>query len=114
MAIDDATRIKHMLDTAEKIVSKCRGKKRVDLDADEDLVLILVRLLEVFGEAANGITQELQAKSEDIAWRESAAMRNRLIHAYFDVNLDIVWKVVSEEIPAVIEPLKKISKALEK
>jgi uncharacterized protein with HEPN domain len=105
--IDDNTRLHHIVDAASKAVRFSRAKKRSDLDTDEILGLALVRLMEVIGAAA-GISEQLKEKYPEIVWREMAGMRNRLIHGYFEVDLDIVWQTVKKELPALIREIKKV------
>jgi uncharacterized protein with HEPN domain len=105
---DDATRLRHILDSARKAVSFTHGKRRGDLEMDEMLALALVRLLEVIGEASTGITEELRAKYPEIPWREMSNTRNRLIHGYFDISYDMVWETVTKELPPLIVKLEKV------
>jgi len=105
---DDEVRLKHILDAAREAVSFAEGHCREDLDSDRKLNLSLVRLLEIIGEAARGITEEFRQEHSELPWKSMAGMRNRLIHGYFDVNLDVVWKTVTNDLPALIEKLEKI------
>jgi len=66
--------------------------------ADELRSLAVVRLLEVVGEAANSVSEELRNRYPDVPWRQVIAMRNRLIHGYFDVDLHIVRDTVLEDL----------------
>ncbi len=104
---DDITRLRHILDAARKAVQFTQGKDRVDLERDELLGFGLVRLLEIVGEAAVGVSEGLRARHPEIAWRQMSGMRNRLIHGYFEVNQDLVWKTVTEELPPLIAQLQK-------
>jgi uncharacterized protein with HEPN domain len=65
----------------------------------------VIRNIEIIGEAAKGISEELRAETPHIPWKSMAAMRDRLIHHYFGINLDIVWQVVSEELPDLVPEL---------
>ena len=105
---DDATRLHHIMDSACKAVSFTYGKKRNDLDTDEQLALALVRLLEVIGEASIGITERLKAKYPEIPWRVMSNTRNRLIHGYFDISYELVWETVVKELPPLIAKLEKV------
>ena len=87
---EDAVRLHHMLDAAQEACSFVQGKGRSDLDTDRKLVLSLVRLVEVIGEASGQVSKELQAAHPEIPWPAIVGMRNRLIHAYFDIDLDRV------------------------
>lgn len=74
------------------------------MDGDRKLKHALVRLLEIIGEAANGMSSSIKEEHPDIPWKEMIGMRNRLIHGYFDVDIDTVWQTVSKDIP----PLKSL------
>jgi uncharacterized protein with HEPN domain len=100
--------LRHMLDHALEAVAMTKGKTRADLDKDRQLNLALVRLLEIIGEAASRIPKEEQAHSTDISWSEIVSLRNRLIHGYDTVDFDILWQIVKQDLPGLIESLKKI------
>ena len=108
--IDDASRLQLILEAAQKAVRYTKNRKRNDLDTDELLGLGLIRLLEIIGEAAWGISDSLRNKHPEIAWRQMANMRNRLIHGYFDVNNDLVWETVTLELPPLIAQIKAVIK----
>lgn len=97
-----------MLDAAKKAAEFTKGRDRNDLENDEKLTLALVRLLEVLGEAAKGISQDARQRYPKIPWKEISGTRDRLIHGYFDVDLNIVWQIVTTDLPALIDELKKI------
>lgn len=105
---DDEIRLRHILDAAREAISFTEGHRREDLDSDRKLNLSLVRLLEIIGEAARGITEEFRQEHSELPWKSMAGMRDRLIHGYFDVNLDVVWKTVTNDLPPLIEKLEKI------
>jgi uncharacterized protein with HEPN domain len=97
-----------MLDHALEAVAMIKGKTRADLNKDRQLNLALVRLLEIIGEAATRIPKEEQACHGDISWSEIISLRNRLIHGYDTVDFDILWQIVSHDLPKLIESLKKV------
>lgn len=100
--------LRHMLDHALEAVAMTRGKTRADLDKDRQLNLALVRLLEIIGEAASRIPKEDQARHADISWPEIVSLRNRLIHGYDAVDFDILWQIVNQDLPGLIESLRKV------
>ena len=108
---EDTVRLRHMLDAAQEAVSFVQGKKRGDLDTDRKLVLSLIRLVEIIGEAATQITKEFQGAHPALPWPLIVGMRNRLIHAYFDIDLDRIWDTVKDDLPSLISELKKIVKS---
>ena len=87
-------RLRHMLDAAQKAVEYTSGCARGDLGGDEKLTLAIVRLLEILGEAGKNVSKECQAEWPGIPWRQIAGTRDRLIHGYFDVDLEFVWEIV--------------------
>lgn len=98
----------HMLDHAREAMALVQGKTRADLDADRLLNLALVRLLEIIGEAANRIPEEEQARHAEIPWPQIVSLRNRLIHGYDSVDFDILWQIVTEDLPPLIASLETI------
>lgn len=111
MRADDSIRISHMQEAAEKAVGFSAGKTRADLDDKEMLVLSLVKCVEIIGEAANKVSDETQREIPTIPWTDIIGMRHRLIHGYFDINLDIVWTTVTQELPELIEELRNAQTA---
>ena len=107
----DVTRLRHMIDAAETIGRVIAGRRREDLDAHETLALALTRAIEIFGEAASRLSPEARAAAPQAPWAEIIGMRNRLVHAYFDVDHDIVWKAATEEIPALLPIIRSLLQA---
>lgn len=101
-------RLRHMLDHAREAFSMVEGKRRVDLDTDRKLNLALVRLLEILGEAAGRISKEERDRYSNIPWVEIVGLRNRLIHGYDEVDFDILWQIVTADLPPLIKNLEKV------
>ena len=104
---EDIVRLRHMLDSARRAAQLTETCRRADLDKDDKLALALVRLLEILGEAAKNVSDNCRRENPVIPWRQIAGTRDRLIHGYFDVDLDIVWKIISVDIPSLIPQLEK-------
>ena len=104
----DEVRLQHMLDAAKEAVEFAAGKLRKDLDSDRMLTLAITKSIEIIGEAASRVTEECKTENDNIPWNDISGMRNRLIHGYFDINLDIVWETVKEDLPALLIELEKI------
>jgi uncharacterized protein with HEPN domain len=107
MRDDDRIRILHMIDAAQTVEQFLDGKKRGDLDADRLLLFAVLRAIEVIGEAASKVTGETQAAMPSIPWASIIGMRNRLIHGYFDIDANVVWRTASEEIPSLHRTLRQ-------
>ena len=81
---------------------------RVAISIDRILLFALMRAIEVLGEAAAKVSPETRAMTKDIPWARIVSMRNRLIHAYFDIDHTILWKTATEEIPALLPILREM------
>jgi len=105
---DERVRILHMRDAARKALEFMQGRSRKGLDEDEMLTLALTRLLEIIGEAAKNVPEEIKVSYPNIPWRVIGSTRDRLIHGYFDVDLDVVWDIVTNELPSLVKDLETI------
>ncbi len=105
---EDRVRLRHMLDASLEIQQYVQSATRGDLGRDPKLVHSLIHLLEIIGEAANQISDELREETSHVPWSIIIGMRNRLIHAYFAINLNVVWSTSTEDIPLLIGELKKL------
>jgi len=92
MSKDDLVRLWHMMDSAMEAVELIQGKSRADLDTNRVVSLALVRLLEIVGEAANKVTIATRLQYPNIPWSQIVSLRNRLIHGYDTINLDILME----------------------
>jgi uncharacterized protein with HEPN domain len=104
----DPALILDMLLTARRAERFARGISRADLDKDEMRQDALVRALTVLGEAAGRVSEETRKEHSEIPWPQIVGMRNRLVHEYFRIDLDVVWNVVSVELRPLIAALEKI------
>lgn len=105
---EDEVRLRHMLDAAAEIQQYVQSSTREDLNHDRKLVHSLVRLFEIIGEAATQVSEELRENIPEIPWSIIIGMRNRLIHAYFSINLDVVWSTSTKDVSSLIKELKRI------
>jgi uncharacterized protein with HEPN domain len=95
-----------MLQHAIEATEFLNDKSRADLDNNRMLTLALIRLLEIVGEAATRISPETCGKYPSIPWSDIIGLRNRLIHGYDRVDLDILWNIVTSDLPPLIEALE--------
>ena len=100
--------IMDILEYIEKIESYISGVSYRKFMRDSKTKDAVVRNLEIIGEAANQVPKNIQQKYKEIPWSQIIGMRNRLIHGYFVVDYDIVWDIVSRELPDLKKKIKKI------
>jgi uncharacterized protein with HEPN domain len=104
----DLNRLRHMLDAAKDAISFAEGHERSDIDHDRKLLLSIVKSIEIIGEAASKVSIEMQERFPSIPWPEIITMRHRLVHGYFDIDHDIVWQTVQEDLPPFVLELSRV------
>ena len=109
MQKDDLVYVGHMLDLARSIVNKVAGKPQSEFNADENLRLALVHLIQTFGEAARRVSSEFQDAHPEVPWKEIVGMRHKVVHDYLYVNYRIVWSVATTDLPALLPELERIA-----
>lgn len=104
----DVDRVYHIWEAATEAVGHARMRTRDDLESDRLLQHALVRLLEIIGEAASRVSTTFREEHPTIPWASMIGMRNRMAHAYFDINLSVVWRTVTDDLPPLIRMLAPI------
>jgi len=108
MRTEDRVRLRHMIEAAESAAQFIADRSRSDLDSDRMLLFAVVRAIEVVGEAASKLSEEFRAAHPGIPWRAIVGMRNRLIHAYFDIDTETVWETTTQELPPILNQLREL------
>lgn len=108
MVDKDLVRLQHMLESTNAVLSFIKEKNREDLDTNRLLLSGILRELEILGEAAGKISQQTKDRFPKMPWKQMVGMRNRLIHAYFDVDHDVIWKTITDVLPSFSCMLNKI------
>jgi uncharacterized protein with HEPN domain len=104
----DVAYLRDMLDAAREAISFAEGQDLAALESDRKLALALVQELAIIGEAAGRISRETTQSAPGIPWPKIVGMRNRLIHGYREVDFEVVWKAVTEDLPALVAELGKL------
>ena len=104
---DDETRLRDMLDHADRAVEAIRDRSRADLDRDPILGAALEGFVEIIGEAAGRVSEDRKVAAPDIPWRQIMGMRNRLVHAYGAVDRNVLWDVVHDDLPDLVGKLHR-------
>jgi uncharacterized protein with HEPN domain len=105
---DPELSLRQILSYAQEAVQLSLGKSRTDLDTDRLLNLALARLIEMMGEAANRVPESVRAQYPHLPWVQMIGARSRLIHGYDSVDFDILWAIVTRDLPVVIAQLEGI------
>ena len=105
---NDLARLNHMLDAARESLEYVKGETRESLEQDLKTIRALTTTVSTVGEAASKVSREVQDANPQIPWPQMISMRNRLIHAYFDVNLNVLWDTVTLSLPELILELEKL------
>ena len=107
----DRLRLLDMRDAAEDAISIAGGYSRAEIEKIRMLQLALVKAVEIIGEAANHVSEDTRALAPDIDWGDIVGMRNNLIHAYWKINYDALWDVITYQLPPLISELHRLIEA---
>ena len=106
MNANDEVRMRHMLDAARTAMRLAHGRTRRNLDEDEGVALSLTKAIEMIGEAASHVSDSAREETPDVPWVQIIAMRNRLVHVYFDIDLEVLWQTVQGDLPTLVTQLE--------
>ena len=105
---NDMIRLRHMLDHEKEAVGLITGQDKTVLQHNRVLELALIRLVEIVGEASAKVSSETQSQYPSIPWTQAIGMRNRLIHGYDSVDLEVLWDTIEVDLPPLIAELENI------
>lgn len=105
MLQNDMTFVRHMLDATQKALAFVDGYDKTDFESDELLQLAAIRLIEIIGEASRHVSPSTREQRSEIHWAAIAGTRNQLIHSYFNVDLNIVWSILHDNLPVLEQEL---------
>ncbi len=107
-------RLKHILESVEKILFITKEVLYKKFEEDWIIQDVVIRNLEIIGEAANHIDEDLREKFPEIQWNEIRGLRNLIAHVYFNIDTLQIWETVQNNIPELKESIQNILKNLEK
>jgi uncharacterized protein with HEPN domain len=108
MPKDDWVYVGHILDMSQKALDITTGVSRIDYDKNEVLRLALTHLVQIIGEAAQQVSPDFRERYQNIPWFEIIGMRNRIVHDYLNVDEDIIWEVVHQDLDHLIRELRLV------
>ncbi|MCY7316838.1 MAG: DUF86 domain-containing protein [Rubrivivax sp.] len=108
MSPDNLIRLRHMAEATQQALTFCAGKSRADLDPNVMLRMALLHVIQIVGEAAARMSAQGRAAAPGLQWPLIVSMRNRLVHAYFDVDTAIRWSTVQHSLPPLLAQLRTV------
>ena len=112
MKKDDTVYLRHIIDAFLQIERYTNGVTYEEFLSNSLLQDAVIRQLEVMGEAARNLSADLQNEYPAIPWRQMISLRNRMIHAYFNVNLQIIWEIIQGDIPNLKQDMMRVLETL--
>ena len=100
--------LEDIIESAEKILQYTKGISFEEFSKDNKTVDAVIRNFEIIGEASNLLPDEIKDKYSEIDWHRIRGFRNRIVHDYFGVDLQIIWKIIFDQIPDLITEITKI------
>ena len=100
--------IRDIYDAATKAIEFTCGMNFPSFAADEKTAFAVIRAFEIIGEAARSVPEDVRKAHPSVPWQSMTGMRDKLIHAYFGVSLEVVWQTVGEDLPPLLEALQAI------
>ena len=104
--------ILHILENIEKIESFSKNMSKENLGKDEQKQYAIIRAIEIIGEAAKNLPVSFKNKYSNIPWKEIIGTRDKIIHHYFGIDLNIVWDIIKKDLPDLKGKIKKILEEL--
>jgi len=108
----DLVFIEHILDSINAIEEFSRGVTKEEIIKNRLKQSAIIREIEVIGEAAKNVSKSLKSKWKKVEWSNIAGTRDKMIHHYFGVDLNIVWNIVRNDLPRLKEQMRKIKRGI--
>lgn len=100
--------VQDILDSINDVENFIDGMEFEDFINDKKTIYSVVRAIEIIGEAAKNVPEQIRTKYPDVPWKHMAGMRDKLIHEYFGVDLEILWKTAKDDLPRLKTPVSKV------
>jgi len=100
--------VQDILDSINDVENFIDGMEFEDFIKDKKTVYSVVRAIEIIGEAAKNVPEQVRKKYPDVPWKQMAGMRDKLIHEYFGVDLEILWETAKDDVPQLKTPISEV------
>ena len=108
----DDSRVRHMIVAMKRVLDVSNGMSRDELVGAEQKTESILFNLTIIGEAANNISKEFATKNPEVDWKNIAGVRHKIVHDYADIDYDVIWRIVQDDIPGAYAKLQEIEKTL--
>ena len=108
----DDSRVRHMIVAMKRVLDVSNGMSRDELVGAEQKTESILFNLTIIGEAANNISKEFATKNPEVDWKNIAGVRHKIVHDYADIDYDVIWRIVQDDIPGACAKLQEIEKTL--
>lgn len=108
MIKNDQVYLEHILESIDKIENFVKGISKFEFDRNVMIQDAVIRNIEIIGEATKKISKQFTQSHPEIPWQDMAGMRDKLIHDYLDVDLDVVWRTVEADLPLLKELINNL------
>lgn len=108
MKRDNTVFLRHILDAIQSVKQHLRGVSYEQFWQNQMVQDAVIRQLEIIGEASRNLSDDLRSAYSQVPWGEIIGLRNKLIHAYFSVDLSIVWEIANDDLPVLEEQVEHI------
>ena len=100
--------VQDILDSINDVENFIDGMEFEDFINDKKTIYSVVRAIEIIGEAAKNVPEQIRTKYPDVPWKQMAGMRDKLIHEYFGVDLEILWETAKDDVPQLKTPISEV------
>jgi len=107
---NDSVFIEHILDSINAIENFSMNLNREELTSNRLKQSAIIREIEIIGEAVKNISENIKNKHKEIEWKDIVGTRDKMIHHYFGVDLNIVWDIIKKDLPKLKKQIEKIKK----
>lgn len=111
MKKDPQVYLNHILDSIKSVEEYTKGLTEEEFYGSPEKQDAIIRRIEIIGEAVRNLTEEFRQQYSEVVWKKIVGTRDKLIHEYFDVDLELIWEVVQKDLPPLKENILKIESA---